>query len=83
MSRFETEILTQEENVKGLALLNTWWVDRAKAQTSHQRVSLDMDSSESPVHGQQEGAAYNAHLRAPVDNGAIVRGAFRFPSSDS
>ena len=26
------------------------------------RVILDMDSSESPVHGQQEGAAYNGHF---------------------
>ena len=32
------------------------------AHTLHQRVILDMDSSESPVHGQQEGAAYNGHF---------------------
>ena len=32
------------------------------AHTPHQRVILDMDSSESPVHGQQEGAAYNGHF---------------------
>ena len=30
--------------------------------TPHRRVILDMDSSESPVHGQQEGAAYNGHF---------------------
>ena len=34
----------------------------AMAHTPHQRVILDMDSSESPVHGQQEGAAYNGHF---------------------
>ena len=34
------------------------------AQTSHQRVILDMDSSESPVHGQQEGVAYNGHFES-------------------
>ncbi len=28
------------------------------------RVALDMDSSESPVHGQQEGSAYNGHFEA-------------------
>ena len=50
MSRFETEVLTEEENLDGLARLNVEWVDRAMAQTSHQRVILDMDSSESPVH---------------------------------
>ena len=26
------------------------------------RIVLDMDSSESPVHGQQEGGAYNGHF---------------------
>jgi len=30
--------------------------------TPHRRVVLDMDSSESPVHGQHEGAAYNGHF---------------------
>ena len=37
MSRFETEVLTEEENLEGLARLNVEWVDRAMAQTSHQR----------------------------------------------
>ena len=32
------------------------------AHTPHRRVILDMDSSESQVHGQQEGAAYNGHF---------------------
>ena len=64
MSRFETEVLTQEENLDGLARLNVEWVARAMAQTSHQRVILDMDSSESPVHGQQEGVAYNGHFES-------------------
>ena len=54
MSRFETEVLTEEENLEGLARLNVEWVDRAMAHTSHQRVILDMDSSESPVHGQHK-----------------------------
>ena len=62
MGRFETEFLTQEDNRKGLARMNTRWVERAMAHTLHQRVILDMDSSESPVHGQQEGAAYNGHF---------------------
>ena len=56
--------LTEEENLDGLARLNVEWVDRAMAQTSHQRVILDMDSSESPVHGQQEGVAYNGHFES-------------------
>ena len=62
MGRFETEFLTQEDNLKGLARINTQWIERAMAHTLHRRVILDMDSSESPVHGQQEGAAYNCHF---------------------
>ena len=64
MSRFETEVLTEEENLEGLTRLNVEWVDTAMAHTSHQRVILDMDSSESPVHGQQEGVAYNGHFES-------------------
>ena len=55
VSRFETDVLTQDENLDGLARLNVEWLDRAVAHTSHRRVVLDMDSSESPAHGQQEG----------------------------
>ena len=62
MSRFETEVLTQGHSLEGLARMNAQWVDGAMAQTSHRRVILDMDSSESPVHGEQEGAAYNGHF---------------------
>lgn len=61
LSRFETEVLTRDDNLEGLARLNAQWVERAMARTPHQRAILDMDSSESPVHEQQEGAAYNSH----------------------
>ena len=62
MGRFETETLTEEKNLKGLARMNSQWVEGAMVHTPHRRVILDMDSSESPVHGQQEGAAYNGHF---------------------
>ena len=42
--------------------LNFEWVDRAMARTPHQRIILDMDSSESPVYGEQEGTASNGHF---------------------
>ena len=45
MGRFETETLTQEDNLKGLALMNPQWVELAMAHTPHRRVILDMDSS--------------------------------------
>ena len=62
MSRFETEVLTQDGNVEGLGRLNAKWLDGAMSLTPHRRVILDMDSSESPVHGEQEGASYNGSL---------------------
>ena len=62
MSRFETEVLTRPENLDGLAHLNALWVQQGMARTSHRRIILDIARSESPVHGEQEGAAYNGHF---------------------
>jgi hypothetical protein len=62
LSRFETEVLVTEDNLRGLGQLNAEWVDHAMARTRHRRIILDMDSSESPVHGEQEGATYNGHF---------------------
>ncbi len=62
MGRFETELLTQKDNLRGLDRLNVEWVKRGVAKTVHRRIILDIDSSESQVHGQQEGAAYNGHF---------------------
>ena len=56
---FETELLTKEENLIGLMALNRETVGQADCLDSSDRVVLDMDSSESPVHGEQEGSAYN------------------------
>ena len=50
MGRFETEILTQQENLRNLPDINGKWVQKAMSKTPHQRIILDMDSSESPVH---------------------------------
>jgi len=62
LSRFETEVLVTEDNLRGLGQLNAEWIDHAMARTRHRRIILDMDSSESPVHGEQEGATYNGHF---------------------
>jgi hypothetical protein len=61
VGRFETEILSAHDNQAGLAALNATWVSTAMSHTKTQRLILDLDSSESPVHGQQEGAKYNGH----------------------
>jgi len=57
---FETEWLTREENLLGLMAVNRDVI--AQADDGADRVVLDMDSSESPVHGQQERSAYNGHF---------------------
>ena len=62
VSRFETELLTHPENVEALSRLNEAWVSRAMSRTKTHRLILDLDSSESPVHGEQEGASYNGHF---------------------
>ena len=62
VSRFETEILTQEENIEALSSINHSWVSRAVSSTKTKKVILDMDSSEFPMHGNQESSAYNGHF---------------------
>ena len=54
--------VAQKENLNGLELLNVEWVNCAVAKIVHRRIILDIDSSENPVHGKQEGAAYNGHF---------------------
>ena len=44
--------------------VNRELVAQAQAQDESERVVLDMDSTESPVHGQQEGSAYNGHFES-------------------
>jgi len=62
VSRFETEMLTHPENLQALSRLNEGWVSRAMGRTKTRRLILDLDSSESPVHGEQEGASYSGHF---------------------
>ena len=62
MGRFETAMLTADDNVAFLEELNRQWVHKAMDRTAGKKIILDMDSSESPVHGEQEGSAYNGHF---------------------
>jgi hypothetical protein len=64
LQSFETELLTQAENLVGLARLNRELVARAEAIDSPRRIVLDMDSTEIPVYGQQEHSAYNGHFES-------------------
>src|SRR6266446_5536462 len=51
LQSFETEVLTQDENLAGLAALNRELITRAEAIDSPRRAVLDMDSTEVPVYG--------------------------------
>ena len=44
MGRFETEIMTQRENLRSLSDINGKWVNRAMNKTPYRRIILDMDS---------------------------------------
>ena len=61
---FETELLTREENLVGLMAVNRDLLAQTDAVDHSDRVVLDMDSSERPVHGEQEGSAYNGHFES-------------------
>src|SRR5215472_6675090 len=61
---FETDVLTEEQNYQGLTRLNADLVQHPATRSSPRRVVLDIDSSESPVHGTQEQSAYNGHFES-------------------
>ena len=52
-----TELLTREENLVGLMAVNRDLIGQAETFDHTDRVVLDKDSSESPVHGQQGSGA--------------------------
>ena len=62
MGRFETQMLSVKDNLQALSEVNGQWVERALEKTTHRRIILDMDSSASPVHGEQEASGYNGHF---------------------
>ena len=62
MGRFETELLATDANVEALAEMNGMWIDKVHDRRPPTKIILDMDSSVSPTHGEQEGTAYNGHF---------------------
>ena len=62
MGRFETEHLASDENFAALTDLSGIWIDRVHDRRPPKMIILDMDSSVSPTHGEQEGATYNGHF---------------------
>jgi hypothetical protein len=61
---FETEVLSQDQNLEGLSCINRELLAKAEGVYACQRVVLDMDSTEIPVYGEQEQSAYNGHFES-------------------
>jgi hypothetical protein len=62
MGRFETEVLAKTDNRAALSDLSGQWIDRFHGRRPPKWITLDMDSSVSPTHGDQEGTAWNGHF---------------------
>ena len=61
ISRFETRWLTVEKNLAALADLSGQWIDHVHAHRPPKGIVLDMDSSVSPTHREQENTVWNGH----------------------
>jgi Transposase DDE domain group 1 len=61
MGRFETRWLAAEKNLSALANLSGQWIALVQARHPPRGVVLDMDSSVSPTHGEQEMSFWNGH----------------------
>ncbi len=61
MGRFETRWLTAEKNLSALTDLSGRWIDRIHGRRPPRGILLDMDSSVSPTHGEQENRCWNGH----------------------
>ena len=62
MGRLETEWLATDANLEALTDLSGAWIDRVHERKPPDSIILDMDSSESPTHGEQEGSVWNGHF---------------------
>ena len=56
------EAVANDENLAALIDLSGQWIDHIQGHRLLRSVVLDMDSSVSPTHGDQEGGAYNGRI---------------------
>ncbi len=62
MSRFETEILSSKKNLTAMMNLSGTWIDSVDECAPLDKLILDLDSSVSETHGEQQGSAYNGYF---------------------
>src|SRR5260370_35065843 len=61
MGRFETQWLAAPANHSALADLSGQWIELVHGRRPPRGIVLDMDSSVSPTHGEQEMSVWNGH----------------------
>ena len=61
MGRFETQWLAAPDNLSALSDLSGRWIDLVHGRRPPRGMVLDMDSSVSPTHGEQEISLWNGH----------------------
>ena len=62
VGRFEREILLEGDNLEQMDEILKRWIEKIDSVRGIKEIILDIDSSESPVYGDQEGASYNGHF---------------------
>jgi hypothetical protein len=63
MGRFETKWLAAPANLSALSDLPGQWIDIVHGHRPPKGIVLDMDSSVSPTHGEQEMSVWNGHYQ--------------------
>jgi len=62
LSRFENNILATSQGLKALEYAISRSADTLLRRRNKRRLTIDVDSTEDPVHGNQEGAAFNGYF---------------------
>jgi len=62
VGRFEKEILLEATNSGNLDEIIMKWIEKIDSVRGINKIVLDIDSSESPVYGEQEESSYNGHF---------------------
>ena len=62
IGRFEKEILLDGNNLNKMDEIIMKWIEKIDSVRGLKEIILDIDSSESPVYGEQESSSYNGHF---------------------
>jgi hypothetical protein len=74
MGRFETRWLAADKNLSALADLSGHWIGKVHGRRPSRGVVLKMDSSVSPIHGEQEMERLERQRAGPPRNVSTSHG---------